>query len=114
MEKNYVNMYDVTIVKCCASCKNCAYDTKSAGATNVLRICNKGEGIVKGSSYCKEWAMREGLNNAGKGGGKVKKPAYIDFLRYKVKNTPPAEYAAELLDVWRREFMRETGTSIFI
>ena len=70
MENVYVNRYGAGIVKCCASCTHKVIDTRS-------RICDCGGGIVKPSDLCTDWQVQKGLENAGKGGGKVKKRAYL-------------------------------------
>lgn len=70
MSELYVNKYGAGIVKCCASCVHKVIDTK-------LRICDCGGGVVRPSDCCTDWQIQKGLENAGKGGGRVKKRAYL-------------------------------------
>lgn len=68
------NRYNISIKKCCASCSHCQPESEK------LRVCDAGEGIVSPKSLCAQWVMKPGLNNAGKGGGKIIKLHYIDFM----------------------------------
>ena len=72
--KTELSDYMVSIKVCCASC---AFKELDKGS---LRICTKGHGCKKSTSSCSEWKMRKGLENAGKGGGKIKKQSYIKFF----------------------------------
>lgn len=79
-------MYGATIVKCCASCMH------NVGAVNeTTRKCDEGEGDVQINSYCESWVMRVkdekhpklgqlDLQSAGKGGGKIKKQHYLNYV----------------------------------
>ena len=67
-----VNEFGIKVKKCCASCKHMQPDNKT-------RICMNGEGVVAPTSYCLDWMLRKGLENAGKGGGKVKKASYLQY-----------------------------------
>ena len=71
--KTVQNEYGISIKVCCASCVFKALD--SGG----LRICTNGRGHVKRTDSCDGWMMKRGLENAGKGGGKVKKGDYLRF-----------------------------------
>ena len=66
------NRYGITIVKCCASCRHKQADNRG-------RICMNGEGQVPTDYLCGEWQMAEGLDNAGKGGGVVKRKEFLDY-----------------------------------
>lgn len=80
------NRHGITIVKCCASC---AFNMGMS--SEKTRICQIGEGIVKPSSYCGTWKMRKGLDNAGFGGGRVKKRKYLYFaLNFESSPEQPA------------------------
>ena len=69
------NNYGILIVKCCASCVN----AHSKG--DDKRYCSLGGRAHNSDYYCgKHWVMKEGLKNAGKGGGKVKKKQYFDYI----------------------------------
>ena len=72
----YKNIFGVSIKKCCASCKFMTH--KDAD----LRSCTKGYRGVGKDFLCGEkwWEMNPGLQNAGKGGGKVKKYEYLHLL----------------------------------
>ena len=75
--KEYVkNKYGIAVVKCCASCLH--HDSKGE---DYIRYCKKGMGKRR-LDYCcgSGWAMMPSLDNAGKGGGRVKKPQYIKFV----------------------------------
>lgn len=74
MDKYVKNRYSISIKKCCASCAHCQPESEK------LRVCDAGEGIVSPKSLCASWAMKPGLANAGKGGGKIIKLEYIDFM----------------------------------
>jgi len=69
------NQYDVTIVKCCASCKH-----NKDVVNDYARMCEIGMGVVKTSFVCKNWKMKSGLNNAGRGDGKIHRHAYNMFM----------------------------------
>ncbi len=70
------NKYGISIVKCCASCKH--HDSKGE---DKVRYCKKGYGKHYLDYYCgRDWEMNPSLNNAGSGGGKVKKPEYIRYI----------------------------------
>ena len=70
------NKYNIDIVMCCASC------THNIGAkTETTRICEISNLANRSSFVCSGWKMREALNNAGKGGGNIKKKHYLDWLK---------------------------------
>lgn len=66
----YKNKFGVSIKKCCASCKFKQMDVR-------VRFCTRGEGIVSPHSICEDWTMNPDLDNAGKGGGRIKKRSYL-------------------------------------
>lgn len=66
------NGHGISVAKCCASCKN-------KKSNNRTRLCLLGAGTVSPRHYCQQWEMAEGLKNAGKGGGKVKKKTYLSY-----------------------------------
>lgn len=79
------------IVKCCASCK-----FRESKGDEKYRYCKLGKGKHVLSYLCgSSWEMDERLDNAGKGGGRVKKKAYIDFT---------VKYGFGLADVFEREY----------
>jgi hypothetical protein len=68
------NKFSITIKKCCASCK-----FKKVG-DDTYRTCGKDGSKRKPYDLCfNGWEMSPGLDNAGKGGGHVKRKAYIDY-----------------------------------
>jgi hypothetical protein len=69
-ELYFVNGYGIKVKKCCASCSHMQPDHKT-------RICLNGEGTVSPKSYCLDWELRKGLDNAGKGNGSVKTDGYL-------------------------------------
>ena len=71
LKKEFVrNLMGIKIVKCCSSC---AYH--GAGIPCSIDGVNHPRGFC-----CNNWIMRDGLANAGRGGGKVKKKGYLDFI----------------------------------
>ena len=77
VSKEYIkNKYCISIVKCCASCKHKGYSNDER-----FRNCGKGLGKHRPDYLCRDcWEMSEKLENAGKGGGQVKKPSYIQYV----------------------------------
>lgn len=83
------NKYSIAIKKCCASCAN-----------KVIVDDSKRKCLIDGSKHSKDflcfngWKMSPGLDNAGKGDGKVLKKAFIEF---KLNNgfAPAAEFEAK-------------------
>lgn len=70
------NDYGVTIVKCCASCLHHVSDGR-----DKIRICRKEHRGHWMDYLCKNgWEMDKGLENAGKGNGRVKKREYIQYI----------------------------------
>lgn len=96
-ELYYTNGYGIKIKKCCASCSHMQPDNKT-------RICMRGEGIVAPTSYCLDWELRKGLENGGKGGGKVKKGDYLQYCLGVLEedNAKAIEYAQKGLVFKRR------------
>ena len=80
----FPNKYGVKICMCCASCKHKQLDKS-------LRICKKGEGQVPPSYLCPDWEMKEDFDNAGKGGGDIKRR---DYLEYALERLSADEYEA--------------------
>lgn len=77
MEKETTtNVFGITIVKCCASCAN-----KMFTSNEKKRDCIFGEKNLPTSYLCKQWKMAKGLERAGKGNGRVRKPDWYRYLR---------------------------------
>lgn len=115
IEKDFTtNFYGCKIVKCCASC---AFENQ---LTDQQRLCASGEGCVSPHYLCPNWQMRDSLQNAGKGGGKIKKKSYLMLVantiseeqaRYEqipkhLRANFPWSSAAEI----RRKYEKEQGT----
>ena len=97
-DEYYVNRYRIVIKKCCASCMH------KHPNSEFMRICDSGEGLVKPSFCCEKWQMHPKLNNAGKGGGKVRKKEFLYFVSdYK---HPPTYHKKiwELIEEYEAEF----------
>lgn len=71
------NEHGIDVVKCCASC---IYNAGVSKNNRVRRLCSNGEGDVRPSDLCRSWVMKPELDNAGIGGGPVKRKAYIDYV----------------------------------
>lgn len=72
-----VNKNKFQVKKCCASCAFKAFDSRQ----EELRICTKGEGLVRKSMVCEKWKISrffEELN--GEFDTMVKRPEYIQFV----------------------------------
>ena len=67
-----VNSYGIPIKRCCASCRSCKLDKS-------CRYCIIGRRTVGSSDVCGLWAMKEALNNAGKGDGNIKSRGYLMY-----------------------------------
>lgn len=99
------NEFCVTVAKCCASC----------GYLNIpnngnARICSDGNGLVKSSYVCPHWVMRENLRQAGIGGGRIKKKAYLDIV-LQTRESEECRYAAMNTEQ-RRAFKRKTVSEL--
>lgn len=81
------NKYGVSIKMCCASCINRKVD-------NRTRLCTAGEGTVTSDYVCKAWELSPCLEQAGKGGGNVKKSMYLKFALDKMEKDYAAAIAA--------------------
>jgi len=92
----------IVIKKCCASCIHMEPENE------FRRKCKIGEGSVRPSGLCSDWAMRENLRNAGKGDGKIKKKRYLKYVHDYVHPTPPAEPVS--INTIRREYEEEYGS----
>lgn len=69
------NAHGCKVKRRCASCQNMCI--KSDGT----RVCALTMMNVPKTFDCKEWQMSEGLMNAGKSGGKVKRKEYLMFVQ---------------------------------
>lgn len=71
----YINTpYYAKVYKICAACRFSALDKDG------VRVCRAGGGHSKSTSSCEKWEVKEKIMNAGKGGGRVLRAEYIQFL----------------------------------
>lgn len=95
------NRYGIQVVHCCASCVHHAADTEDT------RICTKGYGTVRPSFLCQEhYEMEDRYDNAGKGGGFIKKKHYLRFV-YKYEH--PAGTKKTAMQI-REEYKKKFGS----
>lgn len=75
----YKNQHGVDITKCCASCKH----KLEGGRKDNERLCKLTQKIVRADDLCSSWELTESpkLEVAGKGGGRIKKPHYIQWCK---------------------------------
>lgn len=77
------NDHGVRIVKCCASCANCAEDCAKMRAN--VRMCMAGHGEHDKSYLCSDWKMKKFYQDFElKPFGRIKKPEYLKWLLAKV------------------------------
>lgn len=69
------NALGIDIVACCASCFFKDYKNDKE------RICKLSNTTTHPSEYCTTWKMAEHLQKAGMGGGRIKKKAWIDYVK---------------------------------
>lgn len=75
MEQQVKNNFGINIKVCCASCQFKEYkDDKE-------RICKLSKLATHPSEYCTSWKMEEGLMNIGKGGGRVKRKKWFEYVK---------------------------------
>ena len=60
------NAYGVKVKRCCASCGHKCIEKDGT------RVCAQMMIKVQQKFKCKQWQMKDGLKNAGKGGGVVR------------------------------------------
>ena len=104
-EKKFIaNKFGLKITMCCASCQ---HNAGAVGDSELRRRCACGEGIVLLNSWCGRWEMRPALDNAGKGGGRVKKKHYLHYVfNYKKPDDPKSLVP---LSVIRNEYIEKFG-----
>lgn len=71
MDEYVINPYGIAIKKCCASCIHKQF------YSDDLRKCEFGATKLKPTNVCKRWELIHKLNNAGKGGGRIKKKRWL-------------------------------------
>lgn len=109
------NQHGVKIRKCCTSCQHRCIDYDG------VRTCSLMQLVVGQRFRCPQWAVADGLMNAGRSQGKVKRREYLMFVfetRMQEREAideglmVPEEMAT--LDSLRERFERETGLSPFV
>ena len=69
------NSHGIEVKECCASCRY-----KDLTRLMTARFCTEHQKSVKPNGYCKQWAISEQMEAAGRGGGQVKRRAYLRYL----------------------------------
>lgn len=69
------NKLGVPIKVCCASCAFKVINGKEKRECKISKLS------VSPHDLCSEWKMIEWLNNAGLGGGSIKKKQWLDYVR---------------------------------
>lgn len=76
VEKTTVkNNFGVDIVVCCASCEFKAFKNDKA------RLCTLSKLETHPSEFCSSWKMADHLQLCGRGGGRVKRKAWFDYVK---------------------------------
>lgn len=76
-----VNDYGITIEKKCVSCQHCENcGTQKVKEDTPTHKCTKHDKGTKANGRCEDWELKKGLYNAGKGGGKIKRRSYVEYL----------------------------------
>ena len=70
--KKFKNKFGIEINICCASCQFKDFDNKLGE-----RICSITGAQVDSRAVCEDWHLRQGLENAGAGGGTVKSAEHL-------------------------------------
>ena len=96
-------MNEKRIKKCCASC---GYKTIE---NDERRVCRLMQLVVEQLMVCPKWRMAEGLMNAGRSKGKIKRYEYLVFV-FEVR----MQGCDDTLDTLRKRFEEETGLSPFM
>lgn len=76
-----VNDYNITIEKKCVSCQHCENcGTQKVKEDTPTHKCTKHDKDTNADGRCEDWQLKKGLYNAGKGGGKIKRRSYVEYL----------------------------------
>ena len=108
-------MNEKRIKKCCASC---GYKTVE---NDGRRVCRLMQLVVEQLMVCPKWDMAEGLKNAGRSKGRIKRHEYLMFVfevrmqeREAIDNGILLPEDVATLDSLRERFELETGLSPFM
>ena len=98
------NRYCIDIVKCCASCVH-----RLPSKRDGVRLCAKGHGEHYLDYLCDDdWEMNPDLDNAGKGGGRVKRKAFLLMMADAYSGgLISTEQHRMLVEEWRRKYGSE-------
>jgi hypothetical protein len=114
-QKSMRNQHGVEIKKCCASCRH------KKNGNDGGRICSLMQIVVGQQFTCPKWAVADGLMNAGRSQGKVKRHEYLMFVfetrmqeREAIDSGLMLPKEVATLDSLRERFEKETGLSPFI
>lgn len=105
VKKEFIkNKYGILVVKCCASCVH-----HENGKRECVRLCMKGHGEHYLNYLCaNDWEMRPELDNAGQGGGRVKRKAFLMMLADAYSGGRISqERHRELVERWRSMYGSE-------
>ena len=107
------NSHGIEVKKCCASCR-----FKDLTRLMTARFCTEHHRSVKPNGCCKQWAMSEQMEAAGRGGGKVKCRAYLRYVLEVREEESLADQRGlkivhKSIDQIRQEFEKNHG-SIYI
>ena len=114
-KKSMRNQHGIEIRKCCASCQHKCMDTDGR------RICGLMQIVVEQRFDCPKWELAEGLQNAGRSGGTVKRREYLMFVFETRMQEQEAIAAGKMLptevatlDSLRKRFEEMTGLSPYM
>ena len=107
------NSHGIEVKECCASCR-----FKDLTRLMTARFCTQHHKSVKPKGCCKQWAISEQLEAAGRGGGQVKRKAYLRYVIAVREEEALAEQRGlklvrKSIDQIRQEFEKNHG-SIFL
>ena len=107
------NAHYCKIKKCCASCQHKCIESDGT------RVCAQMMLKVQQKFKCKQWQMSDGLKNAGKCNGKVKRKEYLIYVQEircaesdDIKNGIITEQERKTLKEIRQMFTEKFGDSI--
>lgn len=76
-----VNNHNIAIKKKCVSCQHCENcGTQKIKGNTPTHKCTKHDKGTNANGRCEDWELKKGLYNAGKGGGKIKRRSYVEYL----------------------------------
>ena len=109
------NSHYINVRRMCTSCHRKTVDNEGA------RICELTQKMVEQKFKCRKWQMSDGMMNAGKGLGRIKRREYLMFVfgvrmqeREAIDNGVLLPEDMETLDSLRKRFEAETGLSPFV